>query len=95
MTHYYKALLLDYPNAQDRLEFRRKIEEGVLPQKARIGGLIEFHGKGGGHAYWTEGCVALEDKDMDVLYEKVRQGVPVVIVGSTKTLDEALKNYSL
>ncbi|RHV96142.1 L,D-transpeptidase family protein [Culturomica massiliensis] len=95
MTHYYKALLLDYPNAQDRLEFRRKKEEGVLPQKARIGGLIEIHGKGGRHAYWTEGCVALEDKDMDVLYEKVRQGVPVVIVGSTKTLDEALKNYSL
>lgn len=48
MTHYYKALLLDYPNAQDRLEFRRKKEEGVLPQKARIGGLIEIHGKGDG-----------------------------------------------
>lgn len=95
MTRYYKALLLDYPNIRDRLEFQRKKEEGVLPQKARIGGLIEIHGKGGRRAYWTEGCVALENKDMDILYKEVRQGTPVVIVGSMQTLDEALKNYSL
>jgi hypothetical protein len=81
-TKYYKALLLDYPNDEDMAKFRSEIELGSLPASAKIGGLIEIHGNGGKGIDWTEGCIALTDKEMDVIYKIVRVGTPVTIVGS-------------
>lgn len=94
-TRYYKALLLDYPNATDRSEFERRKKEGSLPIHARIGGAVEIHGCGGRCANWTEGCIALKNEDMDLLYRKVKAGTPVTIIGSSRSLEEALKNYNL
>lgn len=91
-TRYHKALLLDYPNEADRKRFQTDKKRGVLPQRARIGGMIELHGGGGKKANWTEGCVAFEDKDIDVLFKAVKEGTKVVIVGSTEELDIILKN---
>jgi lipoprotein-anchoring transpeptidase ErfK/SrfK len=79
---YYKALLLDYPNAGDRAEFARARSSGELPAGARIGGLIEIHGGGGRSQDWTEGCVALANDDMDRVFERAGVGTPVTIVGS-------------
>jgi L,D-peptidoglycan transpeptidase YkuD (ErfK/YbiS/YcfS/YnhG family) len=79
---YYKALLLDYPNAEDRAEFARARRSGDLPDGARIGGLIEIHGGGGRNQDWTEGCVALANVDMDRVFERAGVGTPVTIVGS-------------
>jgi lipoprotein-anchoring transpeptidase ErfK/SrfK len=79
---YYKALLLDYPNADDRAEFARARRGGDLPDGARIGGLIEIHGGGGRNQDWTEGCVALANDDMDAVFERAGVGTPVTIVGS-------------
>jgi hypothetical protein len=79
---YYKALLLDYPNAGDRAEFARARGSGELPAGARIGGLIEIHGGGGRNQDWTEGCVALANGDMDRVFERAGVGTPVTIVGS-------------
>ena len=79
---YYKALLLDYPNAGDRAEFARARRSGQLPAGARIGGLIEIHGGGGRNQDWTEGCVALANEDMDRVFERAGVGTPVTIVGS-------------
>jgi len=79
---YYKALLLDYPNAGDRAEFARARRSGELPAGARIGGLIEIHGGGGRNQDWTEGCVALANEDMDRVFERAGVGTPVTIVGS-------------
>jgi hypothetical protein len=79
---YYKALLLDYPNAGDRAEFTRARRSGDLPAGARIGGLIEIHGGGGRSQDWTTGCVALANNDMDRVYDRAPVGTPVTIVGS-------------
>jgi lipoprotein-anchoring transpeptidase ErfK/SrfK len=79
---YYKALLLDYPNAADRAEFSQARRSGRLPAGARIGGLIEIHGGGGRSQDWTEGCVALANEDMDKVFERAGVGTPVTIVGS-------------
>ena len=79
---YYKALLLDYPNAGDRAEFARARKNGDLPYGARIGGLIEIHGGGGRNQDWTSGCVALANDDMDRVFDRAGVGTPVTIVGS-------------
>jgi lipoprotein-anchoring transpeptidase ErfK/SrfK len=79
---FYKGLLLDYPNAEDRAEFSRAQRNGNLPRSAGIGGSIEIHGEGGRGRDWTEGCVALNNTDMDDLFRRVGVGTPVTIVGS-------------
>jgi len=81
-TGYYKALLLDYPNAEDRVRFDLGKRRGTIPRRAGIGGLIEIHGDGGAGADWTDGCVALSNEDMDVIFSRVRLGTPVAIVGT-------------
>ena len=42
-----------------------EIENGTLASNAKIGGLIEIHGNGGKGIDWTEGCIALTDKEID------------------------------
>jgi len=81
-TRYHKALLLDYPNAEDRRRFARARRSGALPRGVGIGGLIEIHGGGGSGRDWTDGCVALSNADMDRVYAQVAVGTPVVIVGA-------------
>jgi L,D-peptidoglycan transpeptidase YkuD (ErfK/YbiS/YcfS/YnhG family) len=78
---YYKALLLDYPNAEDRATFERMKRAGRIPRGARLGGMIEIHGEGGRGKDWTRGCVALSNSDIDVLFTRVGVGTPVTIVG--------------
>jgi len=90
-TKYYKALLLDYPNEEDTARFKDEIVKGSLPPDAKIGGLIEIHGSGGRGIDWTEGCVALTDKEMDVIFKIVKVGTPVTIVGSLVDLDSIVK----
>jgi hypothetical protein len=89
-TKYYKALLLDYPNDEDKTRFRSEIAKGSLPPHAKIGGLIEIHGNGGKGIDWTEGCVALTDREMDTVYKIVRVGTPVTIIGSMTDLKDLL-----
>lgn len=81
-TAYYKALLLDYPNAQDWRRFERARHRGLISRWTHIGGSIEIHGGGGQNRDWTDGCVALSDRAMDRLYSEVRIGTPVTIVGA-------------
>lgn len=86
-TKYYKALLIDYPNDEDIQQFNSEIANGTLPRNAKIGGLIEIHGNGGKGIDWTEGCIALTDKEMDAVYKIIRIGTPVTIVGSIVNLE--------
>ena len=81
-SEYYKALLIDYPNTEDRAEFSRLRQRGDLPPGARIGGLIEIHGSGGRKHDWTNGCVAVTNAEMDELFPRVTVGTPVTIIGS-------------
>ena len=81
-TAYYKALLINYPNDEDRAAFNTAKQRGWISRFARIGGLIEIHGEGGRREDWTLGCVALENRDMDELFRVVSVGTPVTIVGT-------------
>ena len=78
---YYRALALNYPNAEDRADFERLKRQGRVPRGASPGGLIQIHGDGGRGKDWTRGCVALSNRDMDDLYRRVGVGTPVTIVG--------------
>ncbi len=89
-TKYHKALLLDYPNEEDTATFEAWQAKGIVPKSARIGGLIEIHGNGGRGADWTEGCIALTDREMDVIFNIVKVGTPVTIVGSMRELRQVL-----
>lgn len=81
-TRYHRALMLDYPNAEDQARFRRLRRSGKITRAQEIGGLIEIHGKGGRGQDWTQGCVALENGDMDELASSVGVGTRVTIVGT-------------
>jgi len=83
-SQYYKALLLNYPNDSDRERFRQNQREGNIPRRARIGGLIEIHGEGGLGKDWTEGCVAVTNKQMDELMRHAFKGMWVTIVRMTE-----------
>ncbi|UCF18669.1 MAG: L,D-transpeptidase [Gemmatimonadota bacterium] len=80
-SRYHRALQLDYPNAADLRRFESARRSGELKNNARPGGLIEIHGEGGRGIDWTDGCVALSNKDMDDLYPRIQLGTPVTIVG--------------
>jgi hypothetical protein len=81
------ALLLDYPNAADWRRFNAMKRSGEIAPRARIGGAIEIHGNGRPNSDWTDGCVALENRDMEELFKHAYVGMPVTIVG-TCNVDE-------
>jgi L,D-peptidoglycan transpeptidase YkuD (ErfK/YbiS/YcfS/YnhG family) len=71
-------------------EFKQEIAKGTLPRSAKIGSLIEIHGDGGRGVDWTEGCVALTDSEIDVIFKIAKEGTPVTIVGSMVNIDQIL-----
>lgn len=79
-SRYYKALLLNYPNDDDKKRFAANKKSGRISKRAGIGKLIEIHGHGGQNKNWTDGCVALADHDMLELMKYARAGTPVTIV---------------
>lgn len=79
-SRFYRALHISYPNAQDRA---RAQAAGYDP-----GGDIEIHGIENGLGWigrlhrsidWTDGCVALTDKEMNEVWNAVKVGTPVEI----------------
>ncbi|MEI8115059.1 MAG: L,D-transpeptidase family protein [Bacteroidia bacterium] len=83
---YHKALLIDYPNAEDRRMFAMNKKSGMISKRTGIGNLIEIHGNGGKGFDWTSGCVGLRDRDIDDLCHLVGTGTRVTIVGSLQPL---------
>ncbi len=94
-TKYYKALLLNYPNNEDKQRYNELRTQGQIPGNKSIGNLIEIHGGGGQGANWTDGCVALSNKDMEKLFQLVGEETPVTIVGSLLSLSEIMKSNLL
>ena len=77
---FYKSIHISYPNEKDREAARKR---GVDP-----GGDIMIHGQKNGYGQfsvivqffnWTNGCIALRDKDMDVVWNAVKPGTPIEI----------------
>jgi murein L,D-transpeptidase YafK len=76
----YKSIHISYPNAKDRKEARKR---GADP-----GGDIMIHGQKNGYGRlsflvqrfnWTNGCIALSDRDIDTVWNAVKPGTPIEI----------------
>ncbi len=81
-TQFYRALVLDYPNAEDRRRFMADRKSGQIPRTRTIGGQIEIHGVENELMAQTLGCVMLSNEQMARLYGRVERGTPVTIVGA-------------
>ena len=81
-TQFYRALVLDYPNAEDRRRFLLERKTGQIPASRSIGGQIEIHGIENEPMAQTLGCVMLKNPQMALLFNRVEKGTPVTIVGA-------------
>lgn len=79
-SSYYKSIHISYPNNKDRENAKRL---GVSP-----GGDIMIHGQLNGWEWaapivqffsWTDGCIALSNKDMDKVWSSIDPGTPIEI----------------
>ena len=79
-SKFYKSIHISYPNKADR-ERARKAH--VNP-----GGSIMIHGQKNGwgwasfivqHFNWTNGCIAVTNREMDEIWEAVKVGTPIEI----------------
>jgi murein L,D-transpeptidase YafK len=82
-SNYYKAIHISYPNEQDA-QFARAM--GVSP-----GGMIMIHGlpsyirspailKQYQGRDWTNGCIAVTNREMDEIWRLVSVGTPILIM---------------
>jgi tetratricopeptide (TPR) repeat protein len=92
VSHFHKALLLNYPNEEDQKRFVQGKAENIIPSGVGIGGLIEIHG--GGMDSITNGCISLENGDLDKFYDLIDVGTTVTIVGSTRRQNELFFGHS-
>lgn len=92
---YYKALVLNYPTAEDAERGRRRNlinrreyaaivdaerDFRMPPMNTGLGGFIEIHGHGtGAGVNWTQGCVAIHNHHIDELWQWAKVGTPVLI----------------
>ena len=81
-TQFYRALVLDYPNEEDRRRYRLERKSGQIPASRAIGGQIEIHGVENELMAQTLGCVMLDNPQMILLFDRVEKGTPVTIVGA-------------
>lgn len=79
-SNYHLSIRISYPNETDMLNAQR---QGVTP-----GGDIMIHGLSNGtrkldkyHRYlnWTNGCIAVTDREMEEIWNLVPEGTPIEI----------------
>jgi murein L,D-transpeptidase YafK len=74
-SRFHLSLGISYPNEQDRAF--------AQAQGRNPGGDIFIHGRGPRHQRsrgdWTEGCIAVTDREMEDIYAMVRDGTPILI----------------
>lgn len=75
-SSFHLSLGINYPRPED---VARAQELGVSP-----GGDIFIHGRGPNHRWargdWTEGCIAVRNREIEVIYAMVRDGTPITIL---------------
>lgn len=79
-SKFYKSIHISYPNKKDIKRAKRL--------KVNPGGAIFIHGQKNGWGWlyfiskyfnWTDGCIALSNKEMDFIYKNVKVGTPIEI----------------
>jgi murein L,D-transpeptidase YafK len=79
-SQFYKSIHISYPNARDRAVARQK---GVSP-----GGDVFVHGLPKGYGWvgashrakdWTDGCVAVTNREIDEIWLAVSDGTPIEV----------------
>lgn len=94
-SQFYKAFVLNYPNAEDA---ERGLRDSIITQaqydaivqaersvsmplmNTELGGYIEIHGDGTGkRSNWTQGCIAIDNAELDKLWDLIAVGTPVLI----------------
>lgn len=79
-SEFYRAMRISYPNNYDKILAKNR---GVSP-----GGQIMVHGQKNGFehmesftqtANWTDGCIALTNREMDEFMTLVHEGTPIQI----------------
>ncbi|UJF23325.1 L,D-transpeptidase family protein [Shewanella sp. OMA3-2] len=77
---FYKSIHISYPNDEDKL---RAQALGISP-----GGMIMIHGQNPRSSMspeeaqkynWTNGCIAVTNKEMDELWRMIDEGTPIEI----------------
>lgn len=77
---FHRALHISYPNEQDRLRARQALQDP--------GGLIMIHGLPDRTPYlgrlhrledWTDGCIAVTNREIEQLWQAVEDGTPIEI----------------
>jgi lipoprotein-anchoring transpeptidase ErfK/SrfK len=81
-TQFYRALVLDYPNAEDLRRFTLAKRSGKIAPAKSVGGQIEIHGAENELMAQTLGCIMLDNPHMAELFAQVSSGTPVTIVGA-------------
>jgi len=81
-TPYFRALILDYPNAEDRRRFEEAQQAGLIPKNRQMPGLIQLHGIAQGITDQPYGSIVLDNPQIAVLFAQVAVGTPVNIVGA-------------
>jgi len=94
-SRYDKFMLLSYPDDSARARFNRAKEAGTIPRTAKIGGDVGIHGiwQGGDDMIelgvgWTDGCIAIKNKDVEELYTMVGVGTRVHIIRGVEEVYE-------
>jgi murein L,D-transpeptidase YafK len=93
-SRFHLSLALNYPNSVDAERgfaagtitkaqrdaiVRADRRKGIPPWNSLLGGEIFIHGRGSG-SDWTLGCIALDDRDMELLFDAVPPGSEVKIL---------------
>ena len=89
-SQFYKALLINYPNDEDRRKYAEAKKKGRIPAYAGIGSLVEIHG--GGQDSLTRGCISLDNKVIDEVFALASVGTAVTIVGTVEDEHPIIKS---
>lgn len=84
-TPYFRALILDYPNADDRRRFEAAQQAGLIPKNRQMPGLIQLHGMAQGITDQPYGSIVMDNPQIAVLFDQVAVGTPVNIVGALES----------
>jgi len=83
---FHLFLHVSYPNKRDRRAFRKGKKDGTIPANVRIGSAIGIHGEKKGREWlphkladWTQGCIAVDNDEIEELYRVVKEGAVLVI----------------